>query len=147
MSSFIQGISTIKVGLDPGSLVDVSDSVEAFTLKRTYETVEIPAPMSTGRRTAHAGNHMDEVTVRYMDDGTASGTTLAGLIYQAGWAATPASDLYFEFIQDSTTAVGANNKRFTGSMVAYEFPIGGEVNQVRSREVTVTVNTLTASNS
>lgn len=143
--STIQREGIIKFGLT-ASTVTVATDVHAATLKRTFDAVEIRGTFANSRNVTKPGNFTDVFTVKYDNDGSQSATSLAGLVNQACWGATPSSILYFEFVQDLGDAVGTNNQRFTGTVSVMEAIKGGEVGALREHELAFPVLSLTIAN-
>lgn len=140
--SIIQLEGTVKFGTT-ASTTSVATQVHGCSLKRTFDAVEIRGTFASSRNTTKPGNFQDELTVQFDNDGLAVGSSsLAALIHQVAWAATPSNILYFEFTQDNG-AVSTDNLRITGTVSVMEAMKGGTIGELREQEITFPVLTLT----
>ena len=134
MSIFLNNKVGFKVGASP---VDLSDHVTAFSLNRQSDQVEVTAMGSTAHQFV-SGLTADTITVTFLND-TAAGSVLATL--QAAYGTTIA----FKAIQDSTAAVSATNKLYSGTILVDNITdINGAPADVATFDVTFTCNSTTA---
>ena len=144
--NIIQQQATVKFGLS-ASTTDVSADTHACTVKFAFEQIERKGTFANTRNTTYAGNHNIDIVLSYDNDGAYTGSTIGALVNQAviatALAATPGSPvLYFDLVFDSAS-VGSANRRYTGTCTVLETQRGGEVNTIRTLEVTFPVITIT----
>lgn len=133
MAVFLNNKVGFKVGASP---VDLSDHVTAFSLQRTSDQLEVTAMGSTSHQYV-TGLSADTITVTFLND-TAAGEVLDTL--QDAYGTTIA----FKAIQDSTAAVSATNKLYTGTILIDSITdINGAPADIASFDVTFTCNSTT----
>lgn len=132
-STFIQGKGTAKFG-PTGSLIDYSDQVTEVTFTPARTTQEIPATFATGETGTEAGAFTRTITISFL-------TKLAadGFAAEMEDALEDDGEIDFDVWFDSTTAVGTDNPRRTGTMIVDTLDFGGTVGDVRSQTQTYTV--------
>ena len=124
-----------KVGFKIAT-VDLSDHVTAFTLNRQSDQLEVTAMGDTAHKFV-TGLSADTITVSFLND-LATGSVLATL--QAAYGTTVA----FSAIQQKGTAVGAENKLYTGTILIDNIPdISGSVSEEAMFDITFTCNSTT----
>ena len=124
-----------KVGFKLNS-VDFSNHVTAFSLNRKADQVEVTAMGDTSHKYV-AGLSADTITVSLLND-TASSSILQTL--QAAYGTTVA----FSAIQDSTAAVSATNKLYSGTQIVDNLTdINGAVADEATLDITFTCNSKT----
>jgi len=134
MAVFLNNKVGFKVGASP---VDLSDHVTAFSLQRTSDQLEVTAMGSSSHQYV-TGLSADTITVTFLND-TAAGEVLDTL--QDAYGTTIA----FKAIQDSTAAVSATNKLYTGTILIDSITdINGAPADIASFDVTFTCNSTTA---
>jgi hypothetical protein len=134
MAVFLNNKVGFKVGASP---VDLSDHVTAFSLARTSDSLEVTAMGSTAHQFV-TGLTADTITVTFLND-TAAGNVLATL--QAAYGTTIA----FKAIQDSTAAISATNKLYSGTILVDSITdINGAPADVATFDITFTCNSTTA---
>jgi hypothetical protein len=125
-----------KVGFKIAT-VNLSDHVTAFTLNRIVDAIEVSAMGDTAHKFV-AGLSADTITVSFLND-TATASVLATL--QDAFGSTVA----FSAIQDSTAAVSATNKLYTGTIFVDNLTdINGAVADEAMIDITFTCNSKTA---
>ena len=125
-----------KVGFKLNS-VDFSNHVTAFTLNRKADLIEVSAMGDTSHKYV-AGLSADTLTVSLLND-TASSSILATL--QAAYGTT----VPFTCIQDTTAAVSATNKLYSGTLIVDNLTdINGAVADEATLDITFTCNSKTA---
>ena len=133
MAVFLNNKVGFKVGASP---VDLSDHVTAFSLARSSDQLEVTAMGSTAHQYV-TGLSADTITVTFLND-TAAGEVLDTL--QDAYGTTVA----FKAIQDSTAAVSATNKLYTGTILIDNITdINGATADIASFDVTFTCNSTT----
>jgi hypothetical protein len=133
MAVFLNNKVGFKVGASP---VDLSDHVTAFSLARTSDQLEVTAMGSTAHQFV-TGLTADTITVTFLND-TAAGNVLATL--QAAYGTTIA----FKAIQDSTAAISATNKLYSGTILVDSITdINGAPADVATFDITFTCNSTT----
>lgn len=134
MAVFLNNKVGFKVGASP---VDLSDHVTAFSLARSSDQLEITAMGSTAHQYV-TGLSADTITVTFLND-TAAGEVLDTL--QDAYGTTIA----FKAIQDSTAAVSATNKLYTGTILIDNITdINGATADIATFDITFTCNSTTA---
>ena len=134
MAIFLNNKVGFKVGASP---VDLSDHVTAFSLNRMSDQVEVTAMGSTSHQFV-SGLSADSITVTFLND-TAAASVLATL--QTAYGTTIA----FKAIQDSTAAISATNKLYTGTILVDNITdINGAPADIATFDVTFTCNSTTA---
>ena len=124
-----------KVGLKINS-VDLSDHVTAFTLTRQADQINVTAMGDTSSKFV-TGLSNDQLTISLLND-TATGSVLATL--QAAYGTTVA----FSAIQQKGTAVSAENKLYTGTILIDNLTdINGAVADEAMLDLTFTCNSTT----
>ena len=125
-----------KVGFKIAT-VDLSDHVTSFTLNRQKDQIAVTAMGDTANKFV-SGLSSDTITVSFLND-TAAGSVLATL--QAAYGTTVA----FSAIQDSTAAVSATNKLYTGTILVDNITdINGTPTDEATMDITFTCNSTTA---
>jgi hypothetical protein len=124
-----------KVGFKIAT-VNLSDHVTAFTLNRQSDLIEVSAMGDTAHKFV-TGLSADTITVSFLND-TAAASVLATL--QDAYGSTVA----FAAIQDSSAAVSATNKLYTGTIIIDNIPdINGAVADEGMMDITFTCNSKT----
>jgi hypothetical protein len=124
-----------KVGFKIAT-VNLSDHVTAFTLNRQSDLIEVSAMGDTAHKFV-TGLSADTITVSFLND-TAAASVLATL--QTAYGTTVA----FAAIQDSSAAVSATNKLYTGTIIVDNIPdINGAVADEGMIDITFTCNSKT----
>lgn len=125
-----------KVGFKIAT-VNLSDHVTAFSLNRVVDSIEVSAMGDTAHKFV-AGLSADTITVTFLND-TAAGSVLATL--QDAFGTTVA----FTAIQDSSAAVSATNKLYSGTIFIDNLTdINGAVGDEGMIDITFTCNSKTA---
>lgn len=125
-----------KVGFKIGT-VNLSDHVTAFSLNRQADQIEVSAMGSTAHQFV-TGLSSDTISVSFLND-TASASVLPTLQDAYGTTVT------FSAIQDSTAAVSATNKLYTGTILIDNImDINGAVADEAVMDLTFTCNSKTA---
>ena len=125
-----------KVGFKVAT-INLSDHVTAFTLNRQSDQIEVTAMGDTAHKFV-TGLSADTITVTFLND-TAASNVLATL--QDAYGSTVA----FAAIQDSTSAVSATNKLYTGTILVDNLTdINGAVGDEGMIDITFTCNAKTA---
>jgi hypothetical protein len=125
-----------KVGFKIAT-VNLSDHVTNFQLNRMVDSLEVSAMGDTAHKFV-AGLSADTITVTFLND-TAAGSVLATL--QDAFGTTVA----FSAIQDSSAAVSATNKLYTGTIFVDNLTdINGAVADEATIDITFTCNSKTA---
>jgi hypothetical protein len=125
-----------KVGFKIAT-VNLSDHVTAFQLNRVVDAIEVTAMNDTAHKFV-AGLSADQITVTFLND-TATANVLATL--QDAFGSTVA----FAAIQDSSAAVSATNKLYTGTIFVDNLTdINGAVGDEGMIDITFTCNAKTA---
>ena len=125
-----------KVGFKIAT-VNLSDHVTAFSLNRVVDSIEVSAMGDTSHKFV-AGLSADTITVTFLND-TAAGSVLATL--QDAFGTTVA----FTAIQDSSAAVSATNKLYSGTIFIDNLTdINGAVGDEGMIDITFTCNSKTA---
>lgn len=125
----------IKIGATSGTATSYKAEVTSVVLKKSRDTVEIPATLGTGRKDRKAGAVMNEITINVIGDVQATS------LWAALWAAmdTDSGEQYFEcLLKDG--AVGALNPKFSGQMVVTEASIGAASGTLSQFSVTMPIN-------
>ena len=124
-----------KVGFKIAT-VNLSDHVTAFTLNRIVDAIEVSAMGDTAHKFV-AGLSADTITVSFLND-TATASVLPTL--QDAFGATVA----FQAIQDSSAAVSATNKLYSGTIFVDNLTdINGAVADEAMIDITFTCNSKT----
>lgn len=119
----------LKMGLTPGTAVDVEDAVTFLAFRGSREVIEVPATMSLGRKGVRAGSDSYEVEVGYLQD-PVSASSLAVLLWEALDASTnPAGTVYYEGTLRPGPA-GGGNPQYSGYFIATAGELGGEVGKL-----------------
>jgi hypothetical protein len=125
-----------KVGFKIAT-VNLSDHVTNFSLSRNSDNIEVTAMGDTAHKFV-TGLSADTITVTFLND-TAAASVLATL--QAAYGTTVA----FAAIQDSTAAVSATNKLYTGTILVDNITdINGAPADEATLDITFTCNSTTA---
>jgi hypothetical protein len=125
-----------KVGLKIAT-INLSDHVTAFTLSRQSDQIEVTSMGDSSHRYV-TGLSADTLTVSFLND-TATANVLATL--QAAYGTTVA----FQAIQDSSAAVSATNKLYSGTILIDNLTdINGAVADEGTMDLTFTCNSTTA---
>ena len=125
-----------KVGFKVAT-IDFSDHVTAFTLNRVKDQISVTAMGDTANKFV-SGLSSDTISVSLLND-TAVGSILATL--QAAYGTTVA----FSAIQDSTAAVSATNKLYTGTILVDNLTdLAGSPSDEAMLDLTFTCNSTTA---
>jgi aconitase B len=125
-----------KVGLKIAT-INLSDHVTAFTLNRVSDQIEVTAMGDTAHKFV-TGLSADTITVSFLND-TATANVLATL--QTAYGTTVA----FQAIQDSSAAVSATNKLYSGTILIDNLTdINGAVADEGMLDLTFTCNSTTA---
>ena len=125
-----------KVGLKIAT-INLSDHVTAFTLTRVLDELPVTAMGDTSNKVV-GGLSSDTLTVTFLND-TATANVLATL--QDAFGTTVA----FSAIQDSTAAVSATNKLYTGTIFVNNLTdINGAVGDEAMMDLSFTCNSKTA---
>jgi len=121
-----------KVGLKINN-VDLSDHVTSVTLNQAFDELEITAMGDTSHKFVK-GLESASLTVSFLND-QATGEVLATL--QAAYGTT----VGWKAINDSGTAVGAENKLYSGDILINNLtPVNGGVGDMSTQDITFTVN-------
>ena len=124
-----------KVGFKIAT-VDLSDHVTSFTLNRVKDQISVTAMGDTANKFV-SGLSSDTISVSFLND-TAVGSVLATL--QAAYGTTVA----FTAIQDSTAAVSATNKLYSGTILVDNLTdISGAPTDEAMMDLTFTCNSVT----
>lgn len=124
-----------KVGFKVAT-INLSDHVTAFTLSRVLDELPVTAMGDTSNKVV-GGLSSDTITVSFLND-TATANVLATL--QDAFGTTVA----FAAIQDSTAAVSATNKLYTGTIFVNNLTdINGAVGDEAMMDLTFTCNSRT----
>jgi hypothetical protein len=125
-----------KVGFKIAT-INLSDHVTAFTLSRVLDELPVTAMGDTSNKVV-GGLSSDTITVSFLND-TATANVLATL--QDAFGTTVA----FAAIQDSSAAVSATNKLYTGTIFVNNLTdINGAVGDEAMMDLTFTCNSRTA---
>ncbi len=125
-----------KVGFKIAT-VDLSDHVQSFSLQRQRDQISVTSMGDTANKFV-SGLSNDQITVTFLND-TAAGSVLATL--QAAYGTTVA----FTAIQDSTAAVSATNKLYSGTILVDNITdINGTPSDEATIDITFTCNSTTA---
>lgn len=125
-----------KVGFKIAT-INLSDHVTAFSLSRVLDEIPVTAMGDTSNKVV-GGLSSDTITVSFLND-TATANVLATL--QDAFGTTVA----FSAIQDSTAAVSATNKLYTGTIFVNNLTdINGSVSDEAMLDLTFTCNSRTA---
>ena len=121
-----------KVGLKINN-VDLSDHVTSVTLNQVFDELEITAMGDLSHKFVK-GLEAATLTVSFLND-QATGEVLATL--NAAFGTTVA----FKAINDSGTAVGAENLLYSGDILINNLtPVNGGVGDLSTQDITFTVN-------
>jgi len=121
-----------KVGLKINN-VDLSDHVTSVTLNQVFDELEITAMGDLSHKFVK-GLEAATLTVSFLND-QATGEVLATL--NAAFGTTVA----FKAINDSGTAVGAENLLYSGDILVNNLtPVNGGVGDLSTQDITFTVN-------
>lgn len=125
---------TIKLGVSSGTAVDYSSFISQLTINFSRETVTLPATFGKPRASESAAAEKDTVTIEFFS------STAAASVWHELYNAikTDASELYFEGIYN-TTAVGADNERWSGKMVITSLDSVPSVGSLRQQSQTYPV--------
>lgn len=124
-----------KVGFKIAT-VNLSDHVTNFQLNRVVDSIEVTAMGDTAHKFV-AGLAADTITVTFLND-TATASVLATL--QDAFGSTVA----FQAIQDSSAAVSATNKLYSGTIFVDNLTdINGAVGDEGMIDITFTCNSKT----
>jgi hypothetical protein len=125
-----------KVGFKVAT-INLSDHVTAFTLNRQADQIEVTAMGDTAHKFV-TGLSADTITVSFLND-TAASNVLATL--QDAYGSTVA----WQAIQDSSAAVSATNKLYSGTILVDNLTdIAGSVSDEGMIDITFTCNAKTA---
>jgi hypothetical protein len=125
-----------KVGLKIAT-INLSDHVTDFSLTRVLDELPVTAMGDTSNKVV-GGLSSDTLTVTFLND-TATANVLATL--QDAFGTTVA----FQAIQDSTAAVSATNKLYTGTIFVNNLSdINGAVGDEAMLDLSFTCNSKTA---
>lgn len=121
-----------KVGLKINN-VDLSDHVTSVTLNQAFDELEVTAMGDLSHKFVK-GLEAATLTVSFLND-QATGEVLATL--NAAFGTTVA----FKAINDSGTAVGAENLLYSGDILINNLtPVNGGVGDLSTQDITFTVN-------
>jgi len=121
-----------KVGLKINN-VDLSDHVTSVTLNQVFDELEVTAMGDLSHKFVK-GLEAATLTVSFLND-QATGEVLATL--NAAFGTTVA----FKAINDSGTAVGAENLLYSGDILINNLtPVNGGVGDLSTQDITFTVN-------
>jgi len=121
-----------KVGLKINN-VDLSDHVTSVTLNQVFDELEVTAMGDLSHKFVK-GLEAATLTVSFLND-QATGEVLATL--NAAFGTTVA----FKAINDSGTAVGAENLLYSGDILVNNLtPVNGGVGDLSTQDITFTVN-------
>lgn len=124
-----------KVGFKIAT-VDLSDHTTSFTLSRQKDQISVTAMGDTANKFV-SGLSSDTISVSFLND-TAAASVLATL--QAAYGTTVA----FTAIQDSTAAVSATNKLYSGTILVDNITdINGTPSDEATMDITFTCNSTT----
>ena len=125
-----------KVGFKIAT-VDLSDHVTSFSLSRQKDQISVTAMGDTANKFV-SGLSSDTISVSFLND-TAAASVLATL--QTAYGTTVA----FTAIQDSTAAVSATNKLYSGTILVDNITdINGTPSDEATIDITFTCNSTTA---
>ena len=129
-----------KVGLKINA-VDLSDHVTSVTLNQAFDELEVTA-MGDSAHKFVKGLESATLTVSFLND-TAAANVLATL--SGAYGTTVACKM----LNDKATAVGATNQLYTFDILVNNLtPINGGTGDLRTQDITFTVNSaVTASSS
>lgn len=115
---------------------DYSDEIRRLVLRRRRNLVTRPATFGDNTEVQKAAALINEVTIEFFNDVTASTTGVARKIWEA--ALTDSAELAFtaKFV---TAAEGADNPIFSGTMVVTGAELGGEINAYNRQQWTFPV--------
>lgn len=127
----IQLGGTIKLGTSSGTAVDYSSFISQMTVHFSRDTVEIPATFGLPIKSESAGAENNTLEIQFYS------TTAAASVWHEIYNAfkTSTANLYFEGIYN-TTAVGADNERWSGFCVVTSVDSPGVVGDLRQQSVT-----------
>jgi len=118
-----------KIGSTSPANIDLSQWVTSFSIDDTYDTIEVTSMGDTSHRVT-AGLYAGSLSIDLLIDG-ASSASLQTLNSLNGTTA------YFKAIQDSGTAIGADNVLYSGTIFVNGIqPINGAVGDVKTMSVT-----------
>jgi len=128
MAVFLSNNVGFKIGT-----VDLSDHVKSFSISQKFDELEISAMGDTAHRFTK-GLESCQITVSFLNDDS-TGSVLATLEAAYGTSAS------FKALQQKGTAVGAENKLYSGVILINNLtPINGAVGDVSTQDITFTVN-------
>jgi hypothetical protein len=127
-----------KVGFKIAT-VDLSTRVQAFTLNRQSDQLEVSAMGDTSHRFV-TGLSADTITVTFLNDDLASGAGSVRATLQAAYGTTVA----FSALQDTGAAVSTTNPLYTGTILIDNITdINGAVADEATMDITFTCNSKT----
>jgi hypothetical protein len=127
-----------KVGFKIAT-VDLSTRVQAFTLNRQSDQLEVSAMGDTAHRFV-TGLSADTITVTFLNDDLASGAGSVRATLQAAYGTTVA----FSALQDTGAAVSTTNPLYTGTILIDNITdINGAVADEATMDITFTCNSKT----
>jgi hypothetical protein len=127
-----------KVGFKVAT-VDLSTRVQAFTLNRQADQLEVTAMGDTAHKFV-TGLSADTITVTFLNDDLASGAGSTRATLQAAFGTTVA----FSALQDTGAAVSTTNPLYTGTILVDNLTdINGAVADEATFDITFTCNSKT----
>jgi len=141
MAIFYQNYAGFKISTDGTTYVDLSDHVQAITINKGYDELDVSAMGNTGHSFI-GGLEASTISIDFLNDDAAS-SVMATLNTLNGTVAK------FRAIQTSTSAVGATNPLYSGLVLVNKLtPIAGKVGDVAVQSLTFTVSgSITVANS
>jgi hypothetical protein len=127
-----------KVGFKIAT-VDLSTRVQAFTLNRQSDQLEVSAMGDTAHKFV-TGLSADTITVTFLNDDAVSGSGSVRATLQAAYGTTVA----FSALQDTGSAVSTTNPLYTGTILIDNITdINGAVADEATMDITFTCNSKT----
>ena len=124
-----------KVGLKINN-VDLSDHVTSITLNQAFDELEVTAMGDTAHKFVK-GLESATLTVSFLNDQATTPTNSVLAVLNAAYGTTVA----FKALNDKATAVGADNKLYSGDILINNLtPINGGVGDLATMDITFTVN-------
>lgn len=108
--------------------IDVSASVTSMTIKKSRESITVPATLATGKATQVAGAGSETLDIVFHSSMAAA--SLWAMLYDA--MDTDTAELKFEGTLDEGL-VGADNPKFSGTIVILGVDTGGAVGALRQQ--------------
>ena len=132
MAIFFQNYAGFKIYYS-GAYVDLSDHVQALTINRNFDQLDVTAMGATGH-TFVAGLESSTLAIDILND-TAASSVMQTLNALAGTVAL------FKAIQNTTTSIGSTNPVYTGSVLVNKLtPIVGQIGAVSVQSLTFDVS-------